>query len=208
MNRSLFVAAAVALMLTACGPAATPTIDPVQIQASAVAAASTMIAMTQAAMPTATPVPPTSFPTPTPLPSPTLGVLPTLPVLSSPTTAGSSAGAQDCNHILDAGASGPQAPVLIRNNTKGPVTFTLGISSKNSFGQCGYLSWANIPKANSIMVSVPYERLNQGDPCYWAYAWVNDPKHQATVSGGGFCINNPDKWTFDVSYDRIKLTPP
>ena len=97
---------------------------------------------------------------------------------------------------------------MVRNDTKGPVTFTMGISSKNSFGQCGYLSWSNIPKGNSITVSVPINHTNQGDPCYWAYAWINDPQHQSNVSGGGFCINDGDKWTFDVGYDRIKLTPP
>ncbi len=208
MNRILFAAACAALLLSACAPAATPTIDPGQIQASAMAAASTMIEQTQQAMPTSTPVPPSPLPTLPALPSPTVGALPTLQAFPTPTTQPSKGGSGDCNQPLDAKASGPQAPVLIRNDTKGPVTFTLGISAKNSFGQCGYLSWSNIPKANSITVSVPINHTNQGDPCYWAYAWINDPQHQANVSGGGFCINDGDKWTFDVGYDRIKLTPP
>jgi hypothetical protein len=131
-------------------------------------------------------------------------LLPTI-ALASPTSAASGA---ECNHPLDTGAAGAEAPVLIRNNTKGPVTFSMGLASTNSFGECGYLAWANIPKMNSITVSVPQTRTNQGDPCYWAYAFINDPKHQTTVSGGGFCINNPDKWTFGVGYDKIKLTPP
>lgn len=209
MNRIVFVTIFLALLLSACAPKATPTIDPAQIQASAVAAASTMIAMTRQAMPTDTPVPPTLEPSPTPLalPSPTLGVLPTLPSFATATTA-ASGGTDNCNQLLDVGASGAQAPVLIRNNTKGPVTFTMGIGSKNMFGQCGYMSWSNIPKANSIFVSVPMNHTNQGDPCYWAYAWINDPKRQSNVSGGGYCINNGDKWTFDVFYDKIKLTPP
>ncbi len=208
MKRIFLVAVFSALLLSACAPKATPTVDPAQIQASAMAAASTMIAMTQQAMPTDTPVPPTPIPTetPMPLPSPTLGVLPTLQSLPTPTT--SSGGTGDCNQPLDVGASGPQAPVLIRNDTKGPMTFTMGLGSKNSFGQCGYMAWSNIPKGNSITVSVPINHTNQGDPCYWAYAWINDPNHQTNVSGGGFCINDGDKWTFDVSYDKIKLTPP
>ncbi len=208
MNRILLVTAFAALLLSACAPAATPTIDPAQIQASAVAAASTMIAMTQQAMPTDTPVPPTPLPTLPPLPSPTAGALPTLQSFATPTTPPSGGGSGDCNQPLDAKASGAQAPVMVRNDTKGPVTFTMGISSKNSFGQCGYMSWSNIPKGNSITVSVPINHTNQGDPCYWAYAWINDPQHQSNVSGGGFCINDGDKWTFDVGYDRIKLTPP
>ena len=208
MSRILLLTAFAALLLSACAPKAAPTIDPAQIQASAVAAASTMIAMTQQAMPTSTPVPPTLEPSPTPLPSPTPGLLPTLQSFPTPTAGSSSGGSGDCNHAMDVGASGPQAPVLVNNDTKGPITFTLYLGSKNSFGQCGWLSWGPIAKASSISVSVPYARLNQGDPCYWASAYVNDPKHPATPSNGPFCLNNPDKWTFDVSYDRIKLTPP
>ncbi len=204
MNRLLFVAAALAL--SACAPAAAPAIDPAQVQASAVAAAEIMIAQTRAAMPTATPIPPTDVPSPTPLPSPTLELLPTIEVLSSPTS--STTGSSDCNHAMDVASAGPKAPVLINNDTKGPVTFTLYLGSKNSFGQCGWLSWGPIAKANSITVSVPYARLNQGDPCYWASAFVNDPKQPSQPSNGPYCLNNPDKWTFDVGYDRIKLTPP
>ncbi len=206
MQRILFATALFALVLGACAPAA-PTVDPAQIQASAVAAASTMIAMTQAAIPTATPVPPTPLPSPTPLPLPTLASLPTLPSLaSSPTAATGNSG--DCNGPLDVAASGPKATVVIKNDTKGPITFTMGISRKNTFGQCGYMSWGNIARGDSISVSVPQIRTNLGDPCYWTYAWINDPKKPTTVSAGGFCIDNAAKWSFDVSYDKIRLTPP
>lgn len=208
MNRTVFIVAASALLLSACGAPATPTIDAAQVQASAVAAASTMVAATQAAMPTNTPVPPTPVPSPTPLPGPTQGTAPTLAILASPTTASSSSsGKQDCNHLLDVGAAGASTTLLIRNNTKGAVTFSMGLGSPNSYGQCGYLGWS-IPKANSISVTVAQNRTNQGDPCYWVYAFVNDPKHQTTVSDGGYCLNNPDKWTIDIGYDKMKLTPP
>ncbi len=207
MKRILLILVLPALLLTACAPAAAPTVDPAQVQASAVAAASTMIALTQQAIPTNTPVPPTPLPSPTPLASPTSALLPTLPSFATPTT--SSGGASgDCSGPMDASQAGPSAPVMVNNDTKGPITFTLYLGRKNSFGQCGYLSWGPIAKANSISVSVPYARLNQGDPCYWASAFVNDPKHQSTPSDGPFCLNNPDKWTFDITYDHIKLTPP
>lgn len=202
MNRFLFAAAALALGLSACAPAI-PTIDPAQIQASAMAAAGTMIAATQQAMPTSTPVPPTDVPSPTPLPSPTLGVLPTLQALPSPTTASSGSGG--CQHPFDMSKSGPKAPVLINNDTKGPITFTLYMSTPNSFGQCGYLSWV-IGKGQSTMVSVPYARVNQGDPCYGYSAIVNNPP--SMPSNYPFCPNNPDKWTFDVKNDSIHLTTP
>jgi hypothetical protein len=202
MQRVLFVTAALTLVLGACAPA-TPTVDPAQIQASAVAAAHTMIALTQAAIPTNTPTP---LSTDTPQPSPTLLTLPTLPIFATPTSG--SSGGSDCNQLLDVGAAGPKAPVVIKNDTKGPITFSMGINTKNTFGQCGYMSWGNIRKGDSISVSVPQIRTNLGDSCYWAFAWINDPKHQTTVSAGGFCIDNSLKWTFDVSYDKIKLSPP
>src|SRR5512140_986942 len=84
MKRVLFTSMVLALLLSACAPA-TPTTDPAQIQASAVAAANTMVALTQAAVPTETPVPPTALPSPTPLPSPTLLALPTLALTTLPT---------------------------------------------------------------------------------------------------------------------------
>ncbi len=206
MFRIVFAVAAAALVLSACAAPAAPTIDAAQVQASAVAAASTMLAATQAAAPTNTPEPPTPLPSPTALASPTPEQLPTLAPLASP-TAGSSGGSQDCNHLLDVAAAGASTTLLIRNNTKGPATFSMGLGSPNSFGQCGYLGWS-VPKGNSISVTVPQNRTNQGDPCYWAYAFINDPKHQTTVSAGGYCLNNPDKWTIDIGYDKMKLTPP
>lgn len=206
MKRTLFFVAVLALLLAACAPQSTPTIDPAQVQASAVAAANTMVALTQAAIPTATPIPPTPIPTDTPVPSPTPMPLPTLANQTQPTppSSGGSAG-NPCQSPLDVAASGPKTTLLIRNNTKGLVTITIGISTKNAFGQCGYLSWSNIPKGDSIRVEVP--QTGPG-PCYWAYAWINDPKKTATVSGGGYCMNNADKWTMDIGYDLIKLTPP
>ena len=205
MQRILFATILFALLLSACAPAA-PTVDPAQIQASAMAAASTMISLTQAALPTATEVHPTPILSPTPLPPPTLAPLPTLNALASPTARSGNSG--DCNGLLDVGASGPTATVVIQNDTKGPIIFSMGISTKNTFGQCGYMSWGGIAKGNSITVSVPQIRTNLGDSCYWTYAWINDPKKPGTVSAGGFCIDNAQKWKFDVGYDKIRLTPP
>lgn len=69
------------LLLSACGPRSAPTANPLDIQGTAQAAAFTMIAQTQAAIPSATPNPPTdtpvptsSLPTETPPPLPTLGI--------------------------------------------------------------------------------------------------------------------------------------
>ena len=208
MKPILLSTAGLALVLSAACAPAVPTIDPAQIQASAVAAASTMIAMTQQAMPTETPLPPTPEPSPTPLPSPTTDrSIPTVLVLSAPTAAPTAVGGDDCNHLFDVAESGNQrAKLMIVNDTKGPITITIGISSKNAFGQCGYLSWSGIPKGNSITVSVP--QTGSG-PCYWAYAWINDPKKPSNNGPwSGYCMNNTDKWTLTVGYNTMKLTPP
>ncbi len=204
MPRLLLVTMLLVILLSACAPAA-PTVDPAQIQASAMAAASTMIALTQAAIPTATPPPPTPPPSPTLLTLPTLGLLPTLQGAATPTTA---AAAGNCNAIFDVGASGPKAPVLIKNTTKAPITVGLKMNTKNTFGQCGYIVWSNIPKAGSVTGSVPLVHTNLGDSCYYGYAIVNDPKHPSNPGGGPWCIDNQLKWTITVGLDSIKLTPP
>ncbi len=47
MKPILIIATLLTLMLSACAPKAVPTVDPAQVQASAVAAANTMVAMTE-----------------------------------------------------------------------------------------------------------------------------------------------------------------
>ncbi|HEX2697646.1 MAG TPA: hypothetical protein VHM28_08050 [Anaerolineales bacterium] len=197
MKRLLFLATVLAVLLAACGPQATPTIDPVQVQASAIAAANTMVAMTQAAIPTATNTP---LPTDTPVPSPTPIPLPTLSVEDTPTLApiSNSSSGNPCQGLLDVSQAGPTFPLVIKNDTRGPATVTIGLSTKNKFGQCGYLSWSNIAKGSSISTHVPQ---TIGGGCYWAYAWINDPKQQRSISGGGYCWNNDDKVVLEVTYD-------
>lgn len=204
MRCLLFLSAALALLLGACAPAA-PTIDAAQIQASAMAAASTMIAMTVAAVPTATPIPPTPLPSPTPLPLPTLPPLSTLPPAAQPTSPPS---AGNCKGIFDVAASGPKAPVVVNNKTKGPVTFGVVMTTRNTFGQCGYIVAPSIPQGQSVSISVPLVHTNLGDSCYWGYAIVNDPQKPANPTGGPWCIDSPLKWVINVSYDKIVLVTP
>lgn len=199
MKRLEFSAAGLILMATAACAPAVPTVDAAQVQASAMAAASTMIAMTQAAIPTATEVPPTPMPSPTPFP--TIAPLPTiLPPTIEPTKS-----ADSCNQLLDVGASGPKANLKVINNTKGSATLTIGLASKNLFGQCGYLSWV-IPAKNSIMVNPPQTGAG---PCYWSYAWVNDPKNPSVPGGAPpLCMNSTDKYELAIDYDVLRITPP
>src|SRR4029450_8409627 len=80
----------IAMLISACGAPAAPTMQAVDVQNTAVAGAFTMVAQTQAAIPTDTPFPPTEPPTQTPLPTNTPLPLPTsatVAAISSPTAA-------------------------------------------------------------------------------------------------------------------------
>ena len=204
MHRILFVPTAIAVLLSACAPAV-PTVSPEQVQASAMAAASTMIAQTVAAVPSNTPEPPTPIATDTPLASPTPLALPTLPG-GSPTTA--AGGGDDCNHLFDVGASGPTASLQVTNDTRGSISGSVWTNTQNTFAQCGYIAFGPIGRGQSATISVPLVHTNMGDTCYWAGAWVNDPKKQRQPNGGPFCIDNTLKWVLNVGYDRITITPP
>lgn len=146
------------LLVSACAPQGTPTANPVDIQHTAEAAALTMVAETQAALPTATPVPPTDTASPTlapsstPLPLPTSstagtpGSLPanaptfTQQVFQSQPTASSGGGStqDNCNQPLTAW-QGPTANFSIANLTKPQGTIVLSMYVVTDMGQCGYL---------------------------------------------------------------------
>src|ERR1051326_4937164 len=113
-HSALIVVVAIAMLISACGAPAAPTANPVDIEGTAMAAAFTKIAETQAAIPPDLPLPPTPAPTQTPLPTNTQPVLPTLEM--SPTTAaatnnsGGNASGDICDsltHILVAPSGQP-----------------------------------------------------------------------------------------------------
>jgi hypothetical protein len=141
------------LLVSACAPRAVPTVDPVDIQHTAEAAAFTMVAETEGAAPTATPIPPTDTPslTPppssTPLPLPTSGTAQLLPT-NAPTftqqapqaqpTASSGDSQDTCNQALTSW-QGPTANFSISNQTKPEGTIVLSMYVETELGQCGYL---------------------------------------------------------------------
>jgi hypothetical protein len=154
MNRNILILGAVFLLLvSACAPEAVPTPNPVDIQNTAAAAAQTMVAETQAAMPTATSIPPTDPPSPTavstntPIPLPTSGTpglvptptgLPTQPAAQAQPTSSSGSNEGICNQALTAW-QGPTANFNIVNQTSPPGTIILSMYVETEFGQCGYL---------------------------------------------------------------------
>jgi len=206
-----------ALALSACGaqPPAVPTMSSDDVQSTAVASAFTMVAQTQAAIPTATPLPPTDLPTSTPLPLPTntavglptigVGVTATTGALSAPTTSSSvasgAATTDPCsNRVLGASPQGKETTIRIVNKTNVPVKLSLYLAETASHGECGY-RYYEIAKTNDIVIS----DLIQG--CYYLWAWSDASKSKFNSSGSG-CINNPDKWTFEISSGSIKFVGP
>jgi len=155
MKRNVIIVSTLLILLvSACAPQSTPTSNPVDVQSTAAAAAFTIIAQTQAAVPTATIIPPTEAPTQTPLPLPT-DTPPSLPTLATPDvfatgiptftpqlSQGSTTNQDPCNHALGSW-QGPAAEFKIAYAYKprskdDKVVLSLWVSSE--MGECGYLA--------------------------------------------------------------------
>jgi hypothetical protein len=198
---TLTVIAAIAMLISACGAPAAPTMNPADVQNTAIAAAMTMVAQTQAAIPTATPLPPTETPTQTlavtdtPLASPTLAgtLAPTLVPTSTP-------GGDPCANRQLSPENGKETKIRVWNTTKVAVTVSMYLNETPAHGECGWRSFT-LARNNDIV----FTDLVQG--CYNLWAWSDDPKGKFNSSGGG-CINNSDKWTFEVNTATVKFVGP
>jgi hypothetical protein len=200
---TLTVITAIAMIISACGAKPVPTPNPVDIQNTAVAAASTMVAQTQAAIPTATLPPPTETPTQTPLATDTPVQLPTLNVAASPTTASASnnAGGDPCaTRVLSGDLKGQPTTIRIVNTLKVPVTVSIYLNETAAHGECGYRSYS-LSKGADVVI----HDLVQG--CYNLWAWSDAQGNKFNSSGYG-CINNDDKWTFEVNTATVKFVGP
>ena len=196
----------IALLISACGAPAAPTMQAVDVQNTAVAAAFTMVAQTQAAIPTNTPLPPTETPTQTPLPTETPLPLPTsATVIASPTTAAvsnsnNSGGTDPCATRVLSAPEGKETVIRIVNTTKLGVTLSIYLNETASKGACGYRGYT-IGKNNDVVIT----DLVQG--CYNLWAWSEGGKGSFYSTGYG-CINNSDKWTFEIRESNIKFVGP
>ena len=205
MKQNLTIFGVVLILLaSACSrqPAA-PTMNPQDIQHTAEAAAFTVVAQTQEAQPTNTPLPPTATVTYTPLPSltsivtqtvdpllPTAIGLPTIAgtstALSIPTSApvdSSDSTTNDCEKPLTAW-TGPTATFTVKNETKpqGDVVLSLHVVSPR--GDCGYLT-----------------DLSRGPiGAYTAGAFVNGQKNFKVF--GSFQIQEGN-WRIIIQNDKI-----
>ncbi len=147
MRRNAIVVAVVFMLLVgACAPQAAPTASAVDIQHTAEASAFTMVAQTEQAMPSNTPVPPTKAPTFTPVPTQTLLPSPTIDPLL-PTATNTALVAQqptidssvNCNKPLTSW-KGPTATFSIINETRPEGRIVLSLYAVTEFGECGYLN--------------------------------------------------------------------
>jgi hypothetical protein len=193
----------IAVIISACGSPAAPTMNAADVQNTAVAAAFTMVAQTQASMPTNTSLPPTeaptqtSLPTDTPIPLPTLATSPVAPTVAAPTK---SAGGDPCNQALNHSPLGKETTIRIWNTTKVPVTVSLYLNPTEGHGECGYRSYNLAKGADVVITDLVYG-------CYNLWAWSDAPKGKFNSSGSG-CINNPDKWTFEINTATVKFVGP
>lgn len=208
MKRSILISilTIMTMFMTACGSApAEPTTSAQDIQATAVSAAFTIVAQTQAAIPTNTPVPPTDTPVPTPIatdtpiPTPTLEAVLIPTFTSVPTTASNSSGGDPCNKPLPGNISGHETKIRLQNETKGDLVISLYLN-KTAFGECGYRGYTLGPKDSTIITDLP-----QG--CYNISVFVTQPKKSTKAFGYG-CINNPDLWEFKIYEESAALLSP
>lgn len=193
MKKLIYITMLAAVLLAACAPQATPTMNPADVQATAFSAASTMVAQTQAAIPTATLVPPTETASPTlpatntPLPLPTSSI-PTL-APTQPSTGGNT-GTDNCLHPLNMGEAGPTHPIMITNESGGTLNLSLNLYQKNDFGQCGAISYSNVAKGAKFEAKLPSG--------YWyAYAWIT-LKGGSSEASGSFFVQ-------PAQFDRLRL---
>jgi len=193
----------ITLLISACGatPQATPTVNLTDLQSTALAAASTLVAQTQAAAPTATPLPPTTTATLLPIPTvgPTLTPLPVGTVVFTPTLDGSSIPTDPCvNQVLPASLPGLKIKMRIDNPTKGTIMVSVNLQQSGPQSLCGYRGYT-LTAGESLVIT------DLAEGCYSIWAWNPDPKEYFMVTNGTSCLNISHSWTFDVSPNGIRL---
>lgn len=193
----------VALIISACGARgaqATPTINAVDIQSTAAAVAFTIVAQTESAIPTATPLPPTETPTNTPSPSVTPLPLPSSAVTLTPVSNGNTGGGDPCiNQIMPATLVGNPVKLRINNNTKAALSFSIYLNQTTPEGKCGYRAYTIDPGQVLVINDLV-------EACYTLWAWNPDPDAYFIVTNGTTCINDTyDTWVFDISTSSLKL---
>jgi len=189
----------ITLIVSACGAQATPTVDPAELQGTAVAAAFTILAEAQAAIPTDTPPPPTATITDTPVPTNTFIPLPTQGAAFTPNPGGSSATEDPCiNQLLPDTLKGQKIKIRVDNPTKGTINLSVYLQNGSSQGVCGYRAYVLAPGDSLVITD-----LIEG--CYSLWAWNPDPNEYFMVTNGTSCLVSSNTWTFDITPGGIRL---
>jgi hypothetical protein len=190
----------ITLSTSACGAPATPTINAVDIQSTAAVVAFTIVAETQAAIPTATLPPPTATFTDTPTPTDTPLALPSSQVTLTPVPNSNSGGGDPCvNSTLPALLQGETVRIRINNSTKATLAFSVYLSQTTPQNVCGYRTYTLDP-GQSIVLN------DMVEGCYTFWAWNPDPDGYFIVTNGASsCIDSSNTWVFDISTSSIKL---
>ncbi|OGO21896.1 MAG: hypothetical protein A2Y54_07425 [Chloroflexi bacterium RBG_16_51_16] len=200
--KSLLLSLALVMLAAGCGPAAEPTLSPADVQSTAIAAAWTLVAATQQAIPTNTPIPPTNTASPTP--PATFTPFPTFAPLTPPSPTIAAGDPNNCNKPLNMGEAGPKKRVRIENVSGGTsLNLSLGLWTPNLFGQCGYLSWSGKPGYWKEIIEIP-------SGSWSAYAWIT-LKQGSSESSGSFYLGpskSDDLLRLVIRKDSIALIGP
>ena len=188
----------ITLIMSACGAQATPTVNAVDIQNTISAAAFTVVAATQAAIPTATPPPPTATFTDTPAATNTLPPLPTLEGTFTSVPSSNSGGEDPCiNQPLPATLQGETVRIRIHNSTRATLALSIYLSQTLPQIVCGYRTYTITPGQHLV-----FNDLVEG--CYTLWAWNPDPKDYFIVTNGASsCIDRFNIAVFDISTRSI-----
>jgi hypothetical protein len=190
------------LIISACGAQAVPqpTVDVVALQGTMAAQALTMVAQTQAAIPTATPIPPTATFTNTPPPTNTLPPLPASGSTSAPVPNANPGGGDPCvNKVLPSTLQGKTVRLRINNSTKVALALSVYLNQTTPQVVCGYRTYT-IEAGQSLTLN----DLVEG--CFTLWAWNPDPEGYFIVTNGAAsCISSSDTAVFDISTRSIEL---
>ena len=188
--------------ISACGAGgstpSTPTLNAVQVQDTVIAAAFTLVAETQAAIPTATPLPPTATFTNTPPATNTVPALPTLDATFTSVPSGNSGADDPCiNQPLPAELQGETVSLRIHNSTEATLALSVYLNQTTPQIVCGYRTYTIEPEQ-----TLPINDLVEG--CFTIWAWNPDQENYFIVTNGASsCITRFETAVFDISTRRI-----
>ena len=202
-NSILTVLLMITLLISACGAGGaqtTPTVNAVDVQNTVIAAALTVVAETQAAIPTSTLPPPTATFTDTPAATSTLPPLPTLDGTFTSVPSGNSGGNGDdpcINKVLPALLEGIPVRMRVDNSTRVTVSVSVYLQQPTPQSECGYRSYTLEP-GQFIVIN------NLIEGCYTLWAWNPDQDNYFIVTNGTSCIDSSGTWAFDITTSSIK----